>query len=385
MTSPSTAILAIVGASEALSQDSGRFSSVGLMAESAAAALQQTTLRKNDIDGLFSASAYYYMPTLTLGEYMGISPRLTDSSTIGGSSFVAHLGHAAAAIAAGACDVGLIAYGSTQKSDGSRFVKSMTEPLSYEFPHGAMWPLAGYAMMAQRHFHEFGTTSEQLAEVAVAAREWACLNPGSPRRVPLTIEEVVSSPLVCEPLHRYDCCLVSDGGGALVVTSPDRAADVCDDPIYVHAVAETHIARNITYYDDLTTTPAAITGPQVLRQTGLTLADIDVFELYDSFTIAVILTLEGLGFCGRGEGGAYVSDGRLRPGKGLPVNTNGGGLSNRHPGMLGIFLLIEAVQQLRGQSGDRQVADASTALVHGLGGVHMSGATAILSNERNLG
>jgi acetyl-CoA acetyltransferase len=379
-----TAIAAIVGADEAPSQDSGTLSPAALMAEAAMTALAQTSLRKADIDGLFSASAYYYMPTLTLGEHLGIRPRYSDSSTIGGSSFVGHVGHAAAAIAAGRCDVALIAYGSTQRSDGSRFVKSMAEPFAYEDPYGPRWPISGYALMAARHAYEFGTTPEQLAEVAVAAREWACLNPAAPRRTPLTVDDVLSSPMVCDPLHRLDCCLVSDGAGALIVTSPDRAADVCEHPIYVHSVAETHIARTMTGYPDLTTSPAAITGPAALKEADVALADIDVFELYDSFTIAVILTLEGLGLCGRGEGGAFVSDGKLRPGGALPTNTSGGGLSNRHPGMLGIFLLIEAVRQLRHEAGERQVSRATNALVHGLGGVHMSGATAILSNERSL-
>jgi acetyl-CoA acetyltransferase len=379
-----TAIAAIIGSAEAPSQDTGRLSPAGLMAEAAASALEQTPLTKADIDGLFSASAYYYMPTLTLGEHLGIAPRVSDSSTIGGSSFVAHIGHAAASIASGRCETALIAYGSTQRSDGSRFVKSMAEPFAYEEPYGPRWPISGYALMAMRHMHEFGTTPEQLAEVAVAAREWACLNPNAPRRTPLTIDDVVGSPLVCDPLHRLDCCLVSDGGAALLVVAPDRAADLCDRPIYVHSVAETHFSRSITCYPDLTTCPAAVTGPQALAEAGLTLDDVDVYELYDSFTIAVLLALEGLGLCGRGEAGAFVSDGKLRPGGALPTNTSGGGLSYRHPGMLGMFLLTEAVQQLRGQARERQVAGARTALVHGLGGVHMSGATAILSNERSL-
>ena len=190
--------------------------------------------------------------------------------------------------------------------------------------------------------------------------------------------------MVADPLHRLDCCLVTDGGGALVVTAPERGADLCERPVYVYAVEEAHVARNVTGIPDLTTSPAAITGPRALAKAGVALDDIDVFELYDSFTIAVILTLEGLGLCARGEGGSFVEDGRLRPGGGLAVNTNGGGLSNRHPGMLGMFLLLEAVAQLRNEAGDRQVEHAATALVHGLGGVHMSGVTAILSNQHEL-
>jgi acetyl-CoA acetyltransferase len=377
-------VLAIVGASLAPSQDTGTLSPAGLMAEAAAIALNEAGLRTDAVDALFSASAYHYMPTLTLGETLGIVPRFSDSTTIGGSSFVAHLGHAANAVAAGACEVGLIAYGSTQRTDGSRFVRSITEPLAYEVPYGALWPIAGYAFMARRHMYEYGTTPEQLAEVAVAARAWAGRNPGALERTPITVDDVLASPLVADPLHRLDCCLVSNGGAALVVTSPERAADLVERPVYVHAVEETHVARNVTGIPDLTTSPAAITGPRALAAAGVSLADIDVFQLYDSFTIAVLLTLEGLGLCPRGEGGAFVEGGILRPGGGLAVNTSGGGLSNRHPGMLGIFLLHEAVTQLRGEGGDRQVEGAATALVHGLGGVHMSGATAVLGNRAEL-
>ena len=384
MREPGRPILAIVGASEAPSQDAGTHTPTALMAEAAAGALDECELGLADVDALFSASAYHYMPTLTLGETLGVVPRYSDSSTIGGSSFVGHVGHAANVIAAGECEVGLIAYGSTQRSDGSRFVRSMTEPLAYEVPYGALWPIAGYALLARRHMYEYGTTSAQLAEVAVAARQWATLNPSARERGPLTVEQVLSSPIVADPLHRFDCCLVTDGGGALVVAAPERGADLCERPVYVYAVEEAHVARNVTGISDLTTSPAAITGPRALAKAGVTLDDIDVFELYDSFTIAVILTLEGLGLCGRGEGGSFVEDGRLGPGGGLAVNTNGGGLSNRHPGMLGMFLLLEAVAQLRNEAGARQVEHASTALVHGLGGVHMSGATAILSSHSEL-
>jgi acetyl-CoA acetyltransferase len=378
---PGEPVLAIVGASHAPSQGRGTFTPAGLMAEAAAHALADAGVDRGEVDGLFSASAYLYMPTLTLGEYLGIRPRFSDSTTVGGASFLAHLRHAAAAIAAGCFDVGLIAYGSTQRSDGNRYVKSMTEPLAYEVPIGARWPIAGYAMMAQRHMHEFGTTSEQLAEVAVASRQWALLNPDSGQSTPLTVEDVVTSPMISSPLHRFDCCLVSDGGGALVVTSPERARDLTEHPVYVTGIAETHWARNVSGIDDFTSVPAADTAPEALGQAGLSLSDIDVFELYDSFTIAVLLSLEAIGLCGRGEGGAFVEQGVLRPGGKVPTNTNGGGLSCRHPGMLGMHLALEGMTQLRGRAGARQVEGARRALVHGLGGVHMTGVTAVLSTE----
>ena len=296
--------LAIVGAAAAPSRDAGTLSPAGLMAEAAAAAMRDASVGKSEIDGLFSASAYYYLPQMTLGDHLGISPTYSDSSNIGGCSFISHLAHAAAAIDAGLCTTGLIAYASTQRSDGSRLVKSMSEPLAYEVPYGAMWPLTGFAMMAQRHMAQFGTTSRQLAEIAVAAREWALLNPDSPQTRALTIDEVVTSPEICSPLRRLDCCLVSNGAGALVVTSPERAADLTDRPVYVLGVAETHDSRYVSSLPDYVTSPAAQTGPRALAAAGVTLDDIDVFEIYDAFTIAVLIALEDLGLCAKGTGAA---------------------------------------------------------------------------------
>jgi acetyl-CoA acetyltransferase len=372
-------IAAIVGAAEAPAQDAGEATPAGLMALATAAALSQTTLTKADVDGLFSASAYYYMPTLTLADYLRIRPRYSDSSLIGGNAFVAHLGHAAAALAAGLFEVGVIAYGSTQRSDGSRYVRSLSETLAYDVPYAPHWPIAGYALMAHRHMYEFGTTSEQLAEVAVAAREWALLNPASGQTEPLTAADVLESPLICSPLHRLDCCLVTDAGAALVVTTPERAREVCERPVYVLAEADTHWSRHMSTLPSYTTSPAAETAPRALAAAGLRVDEVDVFQLYDSFTIATLITVEDVGLCAKGEGGAFVGEGRLRPGGGVAVNTSGGGLSYRHGGMLSTVLLVEAVAQLRAEAGARQVADARTALVHGLGGVHMSGATAVLA------
>ena len=371
-------LIAIVGAANAPSQDSADLTPVGLMAQAAACALEETSLTKADIDGLFTASSYYYLPTMTIGEYLQIRPTYSDSTTVGGCSFIAHLRHAARAIAAGDMSVGLIAHASTQRTDGSRFVKSMSESLSYEVPYGPLWPITGYAMMAHRHMHQFGTTPEQLAEVAVAAREWALLNPEARQSKPLTIEDVLSSPMVSSPLHRYDCCLVTNGGGALIVASPERAPDLCEKPVYVWGAAESHDSRYVSGLPDFVTSPARVTGPAALDEAGVTLDDIDVLQIYDSFTIANIITLEDLGFCDKGEGGPFVEGGTIRPGGKLAVNTSGGGLSYRHPGMLGMVLLLEAMAQLRGEAAGRQVAGAASALVHGLGAIHMSGATAVL-------
>ena len=372
-------ILAIVGAASAPSQDKARFSSAGLMAESAALAIADAGVAKKDVDGLFSASAFYYMPTLNLGEYLGIVPTYSDSTTIGGSSFVTHLRHAAAAIAAGEMTVGLIAYGSTQRSIGSRFVKSMSEPNPYEVAYGPLWPIAGFAMLAQRHMHQFGTKPEHLAEVAVSARAWAGLNPGAAKRDPMTIDDVLDSPMIASPLHRLDCCLVTDGGGAVIVTSPERARDLTDNPVYLLGATESHIARYISGIPDFVTSPTAVTAPHTLRKADVTLDEIDHFQIYDPFTIATIMAVEDLGLCPKGEGGPFLEDGKSRPGGSLPINTNGGGLSDRHAGMLGMNLILEAVEQLRGTAGERQIANAQRSLVNGLGGVYMSSTTAILS------
>lgn len=354
-------------------------SPVGLMGGAAAVAIGNAGINKHDIDGLFSASAFCYMPTLTLGEYLGITPRYGDTTTIGGCSFVAHLNHAAAAIATGDMAIGLIAYGSTQRSVGSRFVKTMSEPSPYEAPYGPLWPISGYAMQAARHMHEFGTTSEQLAELAVAARAWAGLNPAAVMRDPITVDDVLDSPTICSPLHRLDCCLVTDGGGALVITSPERAADFTDGPVYVLGASEAHVARHITGLPDFVSTPGTLSGPAALTEAGVSIEDMDHFQIYDPFTVAVVMAVEDLGLCAKGEGGAFLEDGKARPGGGLALNTDGGGLSHRHPGMLGMNLILKSVAQLTGSAGDRQV-EANLSLVHGLGGAYTATATAVLAN-----
>lgn len=376
--------LAIVGAAAPPSQDAGRLSSAGLMGEASALAIADAGVSKSDIDGLFSASAFYYMPTLNLGEYLGIVPKYSDSTTIGGCSFVAHLRHAAAAIAAREMTTGLIAYGSTQRSIGSRFVKSMSEPNPYEVAYGPLWPIAGFAMQAQRHMHLFGTKPEHLAEVAVAARGWAGLNPQAAMRDPITIDDVLDSPMISSPLHRLDCCLVTDGGGALVVTSPERARDLCDDPIYMLSGTEGHFSRYITGIPDFVTSPGAVTAPEALHKADIELGDIDHFQVYDPFTIAIVIAMEDIGFCAKGEGGPFIEDGKTRPGGTLPLNTDGGGLSHRHPGMLGMNLILEAVAQLRGEAQERQVPNARRSMVHGLGGVYTATATTILANSAGL-
>jgi acetyl-CoA acetyltransferase len=241
-----------------------------------------------------------------------------------------------------------------------------------------------YAMAAQRHMHEFGTTSEQLAEIAVAARAWALRNPKAYRYTdgPLTVEDVLASRMVSSPLHTLDCCLITDGGGAVVVTTEERARDLRKPVVRVlgHAEETTHVS--MASMPDLTATGAYGSGARAFAMAGLAPPDIDVAELYDSFTITVLLTLEALGFCARGEGGAFVDKGRIAPGGELALNTSGGGLSYCHPGMYGLLLIVEAVRQLRSECGDRQVPGAEVALVHGTGGLLSHHATVLLGVDR---
>jgi acetyl-CoA acetyltransferase len=373
---------AIVGVAESDLGVVGPTTVLQLQAQAAKAALEDAGMSLRDVDAVLTAgSDWGWAPSMLVSEYLGLQPSVTDSTNIGGSSFEAHVGHAAAMIAHGRCEVALITYGSTQRSQASRTL-GRTGPAAYteqfERPYGPPLPVGAYALAAMRHMYEYGTTPEQLAEVAVATRKWASLNPKAYKRDPITITDVLSSPYIAEPLHLLDCCLVTDGGGAIVVTSAERARDCRKPVVSVLGSAETHTHMTISNMPDLTRTGAAATGPKAMGQAGVNHRDFDVVEIYDSFTITVLLTLEALGFCGRGESGAFVEGQRTAPGGDFPLNTNGGGLSYCHPGMYGIFLLIEAVRQLRGEAEARQVKGARLALVHGTGGVLSSAATCVL-------
>ena len=375
---------AVVGVAESdLGEVGSGLTPLDLIGQATIRALGDAGLSKSDVDGLFSASAYYHMPTLSVGEYLGIRPRYSDATSMGGSSFVSHLFHAASAIDAGLCEVALITYGSTQRSGGGRLV-SGSETLPYEAPYNPRYPVSMYALAASRHMYEYGTTREQLAQVAVAAREWAKLNPKAFMRGDLTVEDVLESRMVSSPLSVRDCCLVTDGGGAAIVTSAERARDLRNPPVYLLGAGEAHWHRNISQMPDLTVSAAADSGPRAFEMAGLGVSEVDVAMLYDAFTINTVLFLEDLGFCGKGEGGAFVEGGRIASGGELAVNTNGGGLSYNHPGMYVLLLIVEAVRQLRGECGERQVEDANIALVHGNGGVLSSQVTALLGTENTL-
>lgn len=360
-------------------------SALQLHAEAATNALRHANLTLPDVDALFTCGLDF-LPTLIVAEYLGISPAFSSSNSIGGSSFVAHVHEAVLALQAGACEVALITHGETRRSNRKRGISPRPAHDDPWFPdwqweriYGVTSPPAAYALAATRHMHEYGTTSAQLAEIAVATRRWAALNPRAFKRDPLTVDDVLASPWAVYPFHVLDCCLVTDAGGAVVLTTVERARQLGVPVIEVLGSAVAHTHHQISQQPDLTRTPAAISGRAAFAQAGLRPADIDVAELYDSFTYTVLVTLEDLGFCAKGEGGAFVTGQRTAPGGDFPLNTSGGGLSYTHPGMFGIFLLIEAVRQLRGEGGPRQVTDAEVALVNGMGGYLSSAATAILA------
>jgi acetyl-CoA acetyltransferase len=359
---------------------------LSMVALAAREALAEAGLRLRDVDGLF----VNYMGeegSVQVAEYLGVTPRISDSTDLGGAAFEAQVHHAMAAIASGFCEVALIAYASRQRSRRSRSLDPRPPPMGvpimhqFEVPTGLPLPIGRYALIAARHMHQYGTTREQLAEIAVAARLWAQRNPKAWVRDPLTIADVLAAKPICEPLHRLDCCLVTDGGGAVVVTTAARARDAAKRAVRVLGAAESHTHWHISQMPDLTVSAGARSGAEAFAIAGITAADVDVFEPYDSFTITVLLALEDLGFCGKGEGGEFVASGALRPGGRLPAMTSGGGLSYNHPGALGLLLLVEAVRQLRGEAGERQVPDARIGVAHGVGGLFSTAGTVVLARD----
>ena len=374
---------AIVGVGEFGCGEAPGWSPLEILSKSVEAALDDAGLTLADVDGLFTASSYHFMPSLSVAEHLGIKPRYSDGSNIGGSSFVAHVMNAAMALEAGLCDVAVIAYGSNQRTAGGRLV-SMSEAQPFERAFKPRHPIAAYALAASRHMHQYGTTAEQLGEVAVAARKWAQLNPAAFERGPLSVEDVTGARRICDPLGKFDCCLVTDGGAAVVMTRPDRAKDLAKRPAYFLGGGIELSHRSIAQMEDLTVSGAKASGERAYAMAGMGPKDMDVLALYDAFTINTILFLEDLGFCPKGEGGRFVEGGRIAPGGGLAVNTNGGGLSCVHPGMYGLFLVTEAVRQLRHETGERQVPGAATALVHGNGGTLSSQVSVVLGTEAAL-
>ncbi|GAB1257924.1 thiolase [Aurantivibrio plasticivorans] len=356
------------------------------MVEAAFRALDDAGINKNEVDGLFTSNFPDTFPCLHLAEYLGIHPRVMDDTNIGGAVYVSQLQHAAMAIQAGICNVALIAMGSNTRSKLKQtgVIDAPREVFQYADEYKPRAPMNAYALAAARHMHEFGTTRENMAEVAVSAREWAMKNPRAMKRDPLTIDDVLNSKMVCDPLSALDCCLIADAGAAIVLVSAERAKHLKQKPVYLLGVGVHTTHAGIAQMADLTTTAAMEASKHAYAMAGVKPSDVDVVELYDAFTINTILFLEDLGFCKKGEGGAFVSNGNIAPGGSLPVNTNGGGLSCVHPGMYGLMLMVECVEQLRGGAGDRQVSNAEIALCNGNGGHLSSEVTAIFGVEETL-
>ena len=348
-------------------------------------ALADAGLTKDDVDGLYSCGLGSLAP-VEVAEYLGLRPNHFDSTQVGGASWEVMVGHAVAALQAGMATTIVLVYGSTTRADlkaGRRRANlsfGSRGPTQFAAPWGHTL-IAQYAMATMRHMHEFGTTIEQLAEVAVSTRYNAGLNPDAYYRDPLTVDEVNSSPMIADPLTKLHCCIRSDGGGAVVLTTNDRAADCAKAPVWVLGTGEAISHTTMSEWPDFTESPCVRSGADAFARAGLTPSDVDVCQLYDAFTYMVVATLEGLGFCPKGEGGAFVADGRLRVGGELPTNTDGGGLSACHPGMRGMFLLVEAVRQLRGEAGERQVDGAEVACVNATGGWFTSTSTVILGTS----
>ncbi|CND51467.1 acetyl-CoA acetyltransferase [Mycobacterium tuberculosis] len=374
--------VAIAGAAECDLGVTNR-SILGLQTQAVTRALDDAGLTLRDVDGIATTGVSRFSAT-QLADYFGIRPRWTDSTYAGGSAFEMFVARAAQAVQAGQARTVVISFASNQRSARSRslggVVEDHTPEAQFETPYGPLYPLSYYAMAAQRYLHAYGGTREQLAEIAVAAREWALLNPAAFRygKGPLTADDVLGSAMISSPLTALDSCLVTDGGGAIVLTSLERARDLRRTPVEVLGYGERTTNASMTAVPDLTATGAAGAAEEAFGRAGVTPADIDVVQVYDSFTITVALTLEELGFCGRGEALDWIAGGRIRPGGDVPLNTSGGGLSYCHPGQFGILLLVEAVAQLRGDAGDRQVPGARLAVAHGTGGILSTHATVVL-------
>ncbi|CAN7192476.1 acetyl-CoA acetyltransferase [Phenylobacterium sp. LjRoot225] len=379
----SRARTAIVGAATFGVGGCANVSAVDMTAKAALLALADAGLELSDVDALYTSAPYEALGGLELAEYLGITPKVTDCNRTGGSAFEVYVQQAALALDAGLIDCALIAYGSNPQSHPPAGV-GMTRQSPWEAPYRPLAPLSSYALAASRHMHLYGTTREQLAEVAVAARKWAQLNPEAAVREPLTIADVLNARMVSDPLTVRDCCLFNDGAAAVVMVRADRARDCAKRPVAVLGAAHTVTHREISSMPDLTVTGAAISGAQAFAQAACGPAEVDLVMVYDAFTITPILFLEDLGFCPKGEGGRFVQGGAVAPGGRLAMNTNGGGLSCVHPGMYGLFLLVECVRQLRGEAGDRQLQKADIALAHGNGGVLSSQATVLLGTTATI-
>jgi acetyl-CoA C-acetyltransferase len=381
----------IVGAYEHPLRKAPNHSVAQLHAEVAKGALDDAGLSRTDIDGYFCAGDAPGSNVWSMANYLNLNKlRHVDSTDMGGCSYLVHVAHAAEAIAAGHCNVALVTLAGRPNSEGSSGTQVRDRGVNlpdapYEMPHSPV-TINLYAMAAMRHMYEYGTTSEQLAWIKVAASHHAQHNPNAMLKNLVTVEEVVNSPMISDPLHRLDCCVVSDGGGAVIVARPEIAKSLKRPKVSIIGTGES-TKHQMAGKVDLTYTGAAWTGPRAFEEAGIKPADIQYASIYDSFTITVLLQIEDLGFCKKGEGGKFVADGNLISGQGkFPFNTDGGGLCNNHPANRGgMTKIIEAVRQLRGESHPKvQVPNCTLALAHGTGGAigHRHGsATLIMERE----
>ena len=358
-----------------------------LHAQAARRALADAGMDRSLVDG-FASAGLGTLPPAEVAEYLGLRPTWVDSTAVGGSTWEVMAAHATDAIAAGHAEAVLLVYGSTARADikAGRRTGDLSfgarGPLQFEVPYGHTL-IAKYAMAARRHMHQYGTTLEQLASVAVQARANAALNPEAMFRAPITVDDVLSGPMIADPFTKLHCCLRSDGGAAVLLAAEEYVRDCRTAPVWILGTGEHVSHTTMSEWPDFTVSPAAVSGRLAFERAGVRPDEIDVAEIYDAFTYMTLVTLEDLGFCAKGEGGEFVRKGRLTVGGELPVNTDGGGLSAQHPGMRGLFLLVEAVRQLRGEAGQRQVRKAGgrlpeLAVASGTGGWFCSSGTVVL-------
>ena len=374
--------VAIVGVDE--SDEIGSLpnvSQLSLHLQSIHNAIVDAGLKISDIDGIFTAGQH--SPVL-LGESLGITPRYVDSTTVGGCSFIIMVGHALVALHHGLCDVAVVSHGESGRS-GTGVTRSRDTSLvgQFEMPYGFGGAPTYFGMITTRHMHEYGTSLENWADVAVSTRAWAGLNPKAKFQDPITVQDVLDSRPMFYPFNLLNICLVTDAGGAVVLTRADRAKDCAKKPVYVRGAGEGAEHTLVTNMQDLPMSRATtISGNKAFEMAGVSHSDFDHIMLYDAFTSGPPIMLESLGFCKPGEGVSFFEDGKSTPGGSLPINTNGGGLSYTHSGMYGIFPIIEAVRQQRGECGNRQVPGASMSLVNGMGGMLSTAGTIVLSHEQ---
>jgi acetyl-CoA acetyltransferase len=383
---------AVVGLAESGCGMASGWSAMEIMANSVHDALDDAGIKLNEVDGVFAATAFHSMAAMSLSEYLGLKPIFADGSQIGGSSFLSHILTAALALDAGLINVAVVAYGSNQKSIGG--FKTISEAMPYEAQYEPRMPVTAYALAAKRYMHEFGASREDLANVAVSARDWALLNPRAYTydKGPLTVDDVLSARPIVDPLGKLDCCLVTDGGAAVIMTRSDRAKDTKNTPIYLLGAAMEHHHRMVSEMPDLVRTSAIDSSQRAFKMSSYKATDMDTIQLYDAFTINTLLFLEDLGFCKKGEAIELVKNNNIGPSGSLKVNTNGGGLSCVHPGMYGLFVTLEAIRQLRNSAGDNVgersgggwIDNAKLSVAHGNGGVLSSQVTNVWGVSETL-